>query len=290
MFTSELEFLKLLEGMRSDFLVGLLEAITILGEETPIIVIICIFYFAVNKDFARRLTFIITASLSVNGALKNLIMRPRPFLTGEVSCVRPETATGSSMPSGHTQNVSTWTSIFAYKIKKWWAYILTVLLIAVVGFSRLFLGAHYPSDVAVGVVIGLTISIVLNILHDRMENKQRLYTATALVILPFAIFFVINADPLYSDFFKFYGMLAGIPLAIPIEEKFAPVSYDIPLWKKVVRVILAVSVALIVKTVLKLFSGGMPLELSLIYDFFRYAMLVISVFGLYPLLLKKIRL
>lgn len=286
----EIQFLQFLESLRTDFSVKLFEGITMLGEETILILMIAVLYFAYDKRLALRIGYITITSMCVNNTVKNLVKRPRPFASGEVTPARAHTATGYSFPSGHTQTIATWSSAFAMYFKKAWVSVLAGVGIVAVAFSRLFLGVHYPSDVIVGAVLGAVIAVGLSIVYDRTKNIHKLYGITALVMLPFAIWFMITADPLYDDFFKLYGMLTGLFFAAGLEEKYAPIEYDVAMWKKVLRIVIGVTAVLAVKEGFKLVDVFGILRLSLLLDAIRYMLVVIVGFGLFPILFKKCNL
>lgn len=286
----EIQFLQFLESLRTDFSVKLFEGITMLGEETILILMIAVLYFAYDKRLALQIGYITITSMCVNNTVKNLVKRPRPFASGGVTPARAHTATGYSFPSGHTQTIATWSSAFAMYFKKAWVSVLACVGIVAVAFSRLFLGVHYPSDVIVGAVLGAVIAVGLSIVYDRTKNIHKLYGITALVMLPFAIWFMITADPLYDDFFKLYGMLTGLFFAAGLEEKYAPIEYDVAVWKKVLRIVIGVAVVLAVKEGFKLVDVFGILRLSLLLDAIRYMLVVIVGFGLCPILFKKINM
>lgn len=290
MFGFEMDILKFLEGMRNDFLNTLFEFITVFGEETLLVFLIVTLWFAFDKKFAQKLLFITMASMSVNGVIKNIAQVPRPFASGEVTCVRPETATGYSFPSGHTQNFTTWTSLTAMQLKKKWFTVLVTILILLVAFSRVYLGAHYPSDVVVSVVIGTAFGTIGSIVYDKTENKQKLYIGMTLILTPFAVLFMFDAEPLFEDFYKFYGMVAGIGVAVSFEEKYAPIGYDVSKWKKVLRIVIGIVVAFAVKEGIKVFKVSDIVQLSFVIDAVRYFLLVFAVMGLCPVLFKKCRI
>lgn len=290
MFGFEMDILKFLEGMRNDFLNTIFEFITVFGEETLLVFLIVTLWFAFDKKFAQKLLFITMASMSVNGVIKNIAQVPRPFASGEVTCVRPETATGYSFPSGHTQNFTTWTSLTAMQLKKKWFTVLVTILILLVAFSRVYLGAHYPSDVAVSVVLGTAFGTIGSIVYDKTENKQKLYIGMTLILTPFAVLFMFDAEPLFEDFYKFYGMVAGIGVAVSFEEKYAPIGYDVSKWKKVLRIVIGIAVAFAVKEGIKIFKVSDIVQLSFVIDAVRYFLLVFAVMGLCPVLFKKCRI
>lgn len=289
MFSFELDFLKWLEGIRNGFLNGLFQAITILGEETLMILIVVTLWFAVNKRLAQKLLFITVSSLSVNGVIKNFAKIPRPFTKG-VSCVRADTATGYSFPSGHTQGFATWSTVFLIKYKKVWLSIITGFLVLSVGFSRLYLGAHYPSDVVIGLALGVGIGFLGNLLFEKVRDTKKLYLATVIAFVPFVVYFLIEANPLFADLYKTFGMLGGLTVVAFLDEKCKPLSYDVAWWKKLLRIVIGVVLAYALKEGIKVLNVFDIPQISLLFDSIRYVVVVFAVGFLCPLLFKKIKL
>lgn len=97
-------------------------------------------------------------ALVLNNLLKLGFDRERPQVFEWVTH-----ATSSSFPSGHAMSSATVYATVAYLAARlqrtWWARTLTfiaaALLIGLISLSRLYLGVHYPSDVAAGILIGL---------------------------------------------------------------------------------------------------------------------------------------
>ena len=290
MIDYQIEFLRLLEGLRTDFLIRLFECITMLAEETLMIFAVVTLWFAVDKRIAQKLFFVTAFSLGVNGIIKNFVKMPRPFAGGKVSCVREYTATGYSFPSGHTQNFATWSTLIALKIKKLSVWIVTAVLIILVAFSRMFLGAHYPMDVIAGALLGVLFAIIGNSVYDKAEDKNRLFLWALAIFTPFIIWFVISPNLLYADFFKVYGMMAGTCLGIKFEEKYAPLTYNVPIFKKVIRVVLGIMIALVFKAGLKTLFATDIVRLGLICDALRYFILLFIMVGLCPLFFKKLKI
>ena len=289
MFAFELQFLKWLEGLRTSFLNVFFEGVTMLGEETLIILLVVALWFAVDKKLAQQVFFVTATSLSVNGIIKNFAQVPRPFTKG-VNCLRPETATGYSFPSGHTQGFATWSSFFAAKFKKTWLTVLVAGLIGLVAFSRLYLGVHYPSDVIVAVALGVGLSILGNYLFEKVKDVKKLYLGTLLVLTPFIVYFLFVADPLFADLFKTFGMVGGMVAVAFLDEKTQPLSYDVVWWKKLIRIVVGVALAVALKEVIKLANVFDIMQISLLIDALRYFIVVMAVGYLCPLIFKKIKL
>ena len=288
MFAFELQFLKWLESIRTGFLTALFEGITILGEETLIILLVVALWFAVDSKLAQKVFFVTICSTGLNGVVKNLAQVPRPFDKGIVP-VRQETATGFSFPSGHTQNFSTCSTLFAIKFKKNWFTGLVAVLIALVAFSRLYLGVHYPSDVLVGAVFGVGMAFLGNYLFDHVKDEKMLYTIVFAIFVPFVVYFLIVANERFADFFKVFGMMGGLTLIAFLQEKTKPIAYDVVWWKKLLRIVIGVAIAFAFKEGLKVFKMD-NLYVDLMLDAFRYFVVVFAVGYLCPLLFKKVNL
>ena len=89
-----------------------------------------------------------------NLTLKPLIARPRPFTIREVELLIPKPGE-FSFPSGHTSSsfAAAGALLFAGAEKTLW--VPSMILAALIAFSRLYLYVHYPTDVLGGVVLGL---------------------------------------------------------------------------------------------------------------------------------------
>ena len=92
----------------------------------------------------------------VGEGLKYAINRQRPYTTYP-DAVHPYDAseTGKSFPSGHTAIAFATATSLALEYKKWYVVVPAYLWAAGVGYSRLYQGEHYPSDVLAGAVVGV---------------------------------------------------------------------------------------------------------------------------------------
>ena len=94
----------------------------------------------------------VLAALFLSGFLKRLVRRPRPLSLVPGLFVAPSTIIGSSYPSGHTTGAfALATALSVWWPQRWWVW---WSLAAVVAFSRMYLGLHYPSDCIGGALVG----------------------------------------------------------------------------------------------------------------------------------------
>lgn len=145
------------------FLDSAMLEITALGTGAVVVVMVSVaglFLALTRHKYSALLLLVATGGGGILGmVLKLRFDRPRPhiFTWGTQ-------AISSSFPSGHAMSatiVYTTVAYLAARLEKHnWSRLLTMFLaaviIALISFSRLYLGVHYPSDVAAGMVIGLS--------------------------------------------------------------------------------------------------------------------------------------
>jgi membrane-associated phospholipid phosphatase len=97
-------------------------------------------------------------SLGVDGVLtlgiKEIVRRPRPVTTYPNVIIAYENEKSMSFPSGHTSLAFATATALSLKYPKWYVIAPTYLWACSVGYSRMNLGVHYPSDVLGGAILG----------------------------------------------------------------------------------------------------------------------------------------
>jgi undecaprenyl-diphosphatase len=131
-------------------------AITLCGGTTPIFITLSIGYWQSGSSVKKAFVFIAVAIL-FNTALKQFLHRPRPD-TLYVTLMRFKT---HSFPSGHAFGSFVMYGFIAYLAILNLTLALGLLvaaltwtLIILIGISRVYLGAHYPTDVIGGWIFG----------------------------------------------------------------------------------------------------------------------------------------
>lgn len=115
------------------------------------------------------LSALAAAFLLTEFAVKLLVLRERPYLLNpEIVLAVPEPS-GTSFPSAHT-STSFASAIPLFREKRLWGS-LGCCFAALVGFSRLYLYVHFPSDVLVGAVLGVGVGLLSSFLIERAGRK-----------------------------------------------------------------------------------------------------------------------
>ncbi|MEL7598421.1 MAG: phosphatase PAP2 family protein, partial [Clostridiaceae bacterium] len=177
-----IEIIKAIQSFSNPILDRSAEYITMLGEEAFFIVIIAVMFWCINKKFAYRLGFILISSMVLNGCIKETLKVPRVFGTEGIRTLRVKTATGYSFPSGHTQGTASfWISVMSNTSTKW-NYIFGIIIIVLVGFSRIYLGVHRPVDIIGAIVISIIWVYIGNKIFDFVEQGGKKSVLLILII------------------------------------------------------------------------------------------------------------
>lgn len=92
--------------------------------------------------------------LVTNLTIKPLVSRPRPWIAMEDFSVLVTSGDMNSFPSGHTCAAFAFAVALCAVLPQKWAKAAALAAAALMGFSRLYVGVHFPSDVLAGAVIG----------------------------------------------------------------------------------------------------------------------------------------
>ena len=149
--------LQIQQHLRTDMLTPFMKIVTFLGNGGWFWILCAVVLLAVPKTrktgYAAVLSLIFGVIVT-NLLLKNIVARPRPF--AEIEALIPLIAkpTDFSFPSGHT-TASFAVALVMLRMLPKKIGIPAVVLAALVAFSRLYLGVHYPTDVLTGFVVAL---------------------------------------------------------------------------------------------------------------------------------------
>ena len=114
-------------------------------------------------------TFLVNAFMTT--ALKYTIKRDRPYVT--YSEIDKQTSGGSgSFPSGHTSDAFATATSLSMAFPKWYVIAPSFIWAGAVGYSRMDLGVHYPTDVLAGAIIGSGSAYFCYKLNHWMNKKS----------------------------------------------------------------------------------------------------------------------
>lgn len=274
--------------------IDLISQLSMFGEELLMIVIMGFFYWCYDKEFGKFIGLNFLAANVWNPMIKNVALRLRPyFCSDQIDLLRlvdtgadkfDVAAQGYSFPSGHSCGSATVYGSTALCLKKKWMTVLAFLLPLLVGFSRVVVGAHFPTDVLAGWALGALVIFLIPWLKKKIKNRWLFYGVLILSALP-GFFYCTS-----TDYFSAFGMLVGFVLAEPFEEKYVRFENTRSPVRSVLRIVGGGAVYFGLNTLLKL---PFPKELlnaggfaSNLIRTGRYAVVIFAVIALYPMVFK----
>ena len=167
----EFKFLYWLQTLHTPVLDRLMTGISFLGNSGACFILLGLVLLCFRKTRKTGLAVLISliaGFLIGNMGLKNMIMRQRPCWLDPTIPLLLSSPHDYSFPSGHTLAAfEAAVSVFLYHRR--WGYALLVFAV-VIGFSRMYLFVHFPSDVLVGALLGTGIAFCVHKIFEKRKN------------------------------------------------------------------------------------------------------------------------
>lgn len=112
------------------------------------------------------------ATAGITMGLKAIIKRPRPYVKYEDDLIPVTSERSFSFPSGHTSFAFSTATSLSLQYPKWYVITPAFLWATSIGFSRMYLGVHYPSDVLTGAVIGALAAYLSYQIQQRLQEER----------------------------------------------------------------------------------------------------------------------
>ncbi len=259
-----------MQSFRGPVLDAVFAAGSFLGEEQFFFLLFATLLWAIDMRTGFRIGVIFLISVYVNSLAKELFADPRPFdLDPSVAKAQPEL--GYGLPSGHAQNaVVIWGGLAAWH-RSTLAWIGAICIALLIGFSRIYRGVHFPTDVLAGWLIG-AILLVLGLAFARYAARVGTWPLAAqlgLALLGPAVLAAVFPD---SGAITAMGTLAGAGAGIAIAARLG-IDGGGALWQRVVRLTVGLIVLLGLYIGLKQVFPGEESSLHLVFRFVRYVLL-----------------
>lgn len=192
--------IKGIQTIESPALTGMVKGLTALGTELFYIPLILFIFWCVDEKQGARFCVLILLTAGINGFFKDLLKQPRPYNLDPSVGRAAESSYG--IPSGHAQmSLVFWLSAAPWAAKGFGRdtqksggrrapWIIAITAVLVIAFTRLYLGVHFPTDIAAGWLLGGLILVLYFLLGNKIESllavggvRFQMITAAIIVLL-----------------------------------------------------------------------------------------------------------
>lgn len=122
-----------------------------------------------DKEMRQNAMYVVSSTLvtyGLNAIIKGLVKRQRPFIRN-INIVPVYEANRYSFPSGHTSSTMATATALSIAYPKWYVIAPSFIWAGATSYSRMYLGVHYPTDVAAGLVLGPATAVSLQFLRAK---------------------------------------------------------------------------------------------------------------------------
>ncbi|MEK7327569.1 MAG: phosphatase PAP2 family protein [Chloroflexota bacterium] len=308
---SQIPFILALQKLAA--LTAPMEFFSFLGSEEFFLILLPLVYLSIDAGVGARLAFVLLFGNSLNWTLKLAFHLPRPYWF-DARVLRLATETSYGLPSGHAQNATSVWLFLAGAIKKQWAWVTALAVIALISFSRIYLGVHFPMDVIGGWLLGglfLMAFLWLEPKATQWLNKIGLWgqvaAATAVAALVAVLGLItrglIAGSPDPADWAEFAaearsldglftsaGSIFGVGMGLAMANRWAKFSAGGPLGKRAARFVVGLIGVLIFWAGLRMIFPQKPEAVGLAFRFVRYGLATWWAIFLAPWLFLKFNL
>jgi len=294
----------------NEILYTIFEIITFFGHEYIYIAFFCIFYFGVNKKFAKRLMIGFCIALHLKDFSKNIFLDPRPD-----SNILPDDSLKElsyGFPSGHSSGPIYYYGYTFYSFKgeekkiriPWQTF--AMFLIIMVPISRLVIGVHDLQDIVGGLLLGLLVITAYMYFEPKMSSiygswslKKKIFIGVACglgfwIFSSLMSYLILMNNPEWKgietnihDLAISCGLFMGAAIAFPIEEEY--IKYD-PNKLDLLKTIIATVIGLVITFgvyFLLTYLFGLAEDIYFITRGIKYFIsIIVSALGVPPLLKK----
>jgi membrane-associated phospholipid phosphatase len=218
-----LDCIRLVQTFANPPLTVCMRIITELGSAAAYLILLPLIYWCVDEKKGIRLATVVLISVWINLSLKFLLNQPRPFFEGYDPSLGMLSERLGGFPSGHAQNSLVMLTIIASWGKRKWFYVSAIVCL-LIGFSRIYLGVHFPTDVFGGWIIGGLLLCAYFLCGKRVEALLETGGFRAGMIASAALAFIMILYRPSEELLMPGGMMLGLGAGYCINKQYIGLS------------------------------------------------------------------
>lgn len=177
----ELSLIRAAQELRSPFMDQFMHVLNLLDTLPFYVFAITLILFSYKQNLGFRLLYLLFISSFINQDAKELLAQPRPCQLDSALCMI--FAKSHGLPSGAAQTMFVLFGYMSYHLRNKFFTIFSVFFILLIGFSRVYLGLHFVTDLLGGWFLGAILLTGYIYLLPRVMRYIQKQSKTTLVIL-----------------------------------------------------------------------------------------------------------
>ena len=242
------------QTFRTPALDMLFDGTSYLGDSKLLVPVIAVLYWIVDRRLGFALAFLFLLGSYFSVALKEILEVPRPSGSNIVAF---DDFDGYSLPSAHAQNATTMWGYIAVAARRLWLWPIVVAIVSVVSLSRVYMGGHFPGDVAVGVALGIVALIVFVRMRDSAAGGIVLLPAGVQMVAASAVAVPLLLLAPRADAASGIVLLWAFLVGWAVEARYLPVAASATRQASIVRAMIG-GIGLAVIVALELVLEAVP--------------------------------
>lgn len=208
----ELPWIQTLHQYRTPFFDTLFTSMNFFDRSEFYFLLIPLVWYLYSPKFGVKLLLLCLVSSLINSLFKTIFHQPRPLHLDPTVGLIPFASFG--FPSGAAQTAVIIPYLLIKEIQKPYAWILGILFFFLLSFSRIYIGAHYPSDLVGGWIIGLILAYSFYRFSPTIETSLKILPVDSSLIISSSllllILFLNPTEQTFSTTFSALGAIVGL--------------------------------------------------------------------------------
>jgi membrane-associated phospholipid phosphatase len=247
------------------------KSLTFFGNLEFYLIFMPLVYWCFDRRMGARLLVLFLVSAYINSAAKVLADQPRPYQYDPR--VKPLVhAGGGGLPSGHTQGAVVVWGYLASRVRHRTMWLIAAFLMIGIPASRMYLGVHFPTDLAGGYILGAFLLVLYLKLEPKAEawlvQQGIIWQLAAAIALPILLVLINPKSSLYP--LTACGLLLGFAPGLVLERRWIKFCAEGSILKRSLRFMVGLVVLLGVWLGLRIAFAG--LEPVAVFRVVRYAL------------------